>query len=62
MTKTEQIAKLKTQYPILRSGNEQEGYVDLSAQDYDLTIENWADNLLEKEADLAIVIGGHNRL
>jgi hypothetical protein len=53
MTKTELIAKLKTEYPVLRSGNEEEGYVDLSVQDYNLTIENWADNLLEKEAEKA---------
>jgi hypothetical protein len=50
MTKTKMIEQLKTQYPTLRSGSEETGYVDLTAEEYEATIAQWADNLLAAEA------------
>lgn len=49
-TKLEIIAELKTQYPTLRAGDDEQGYTDLSPADYEATIEGWADNVLAKEA------------
>lgn len=46
MTKDEAIAKLKVEYPILKKGNDQDGYEDLSAKEYEETINLWADNLI----------------
>ena len=52
-TKLEIIAELKVEYPTLRSGDDQQGYTDLSAADYEATIEAWADNLLREQTELA---------
>ena len=49
-TKTEKIAALKTEYPTLRVGDDERGYTDLSAADYEATIAAWADNQLAEEA------------
>ena len=51
MTKNEIIAELKTQYPTLRIGDEDQGYTDLDAKDYEATIAQWADNRLAEEAE-----------
>lgn len=48
-TKTDLVAKLKAEYPTLRVGTEEEGYVELSAKDYADQIEKWADALLEQQ-------------
>jgi hypothetical protein len=53
MTKAKMIEKLKANYPTLRSGSEETGYVDLSADEYEATIAQWADNLLASEAEEA---------
>jgi len=53
MTKAKMIEKLKTDYPTLRSGSDESGYVDLSADEYEATIAQWADNLLASEAEEA---------
>jgi hypothetical protein len=50
MTKQDKIAALKTQYPTLRVGSEETGYTELSAEDYEAKIAEWADNALAKEA------------
>lgn len=50
MTKAKMIEQLKTQYPTLRAGSEETGYVDLTADEYEATIAQWADNLLAAEA------------
>jgi hypothetical protein len=46
MTKAQIIAKLKTDYPELKTGNDDDGYVVMSKTEYDKTIDNWADNEL----------------
>lgn len=51
MTKNEMIKQLKAEYPTLRTGNEESGYTDLSADDYEATIAQWAENLLAIEAE-----------
>lgn len=52
-TKTEMIALLKAENPTLRIGNDNDGYTELSAADYDATIDEWADARLAKEAKLS---------
>ena len=52
-TKTEMIALLKEENPTLRIGNDNDGYTELSAADYDATIDEWADARLAKEAKLS---------
>ena len=49
-TKAEAIAAFKLEYPTLRSGNDEDGYEDLSPVDYEAQIEVWADNQLADEA------------
>ena len=48
-TKAGLIATLKAEYPTLRIGSDQTGYTDLSASDYEATIESWADKQLADE-------------
>ena len=43
-TKTELITELKSNYPTLRVGSEEDGYVELSTEEYNATIEQWADS------------------
>jgi hypothetical protein len=53
-TKAELISQFKTQYPTLKTGDEDNGYTDLDAAEYEATISAWADNLLAKEAEAAL--------
>jgi len=50
-TKSDKIAALKLEYPTLKSGSDEIGYTDLSASDYESTIESWAESLLAEEAE-----------
>lgn len=52
-TKLEIIAELKAQYPTLRSGNDEQGYEDLTADDYEATIQRWADNQFAEQNAIA---------
>ena len=52
-TKAEAIAAFKKEYPTLRSGDDERGYEDLSAVNYEATISQWADNQLSNEAKAA---------
>lgn len=49
-TKADKIATLKTEYPTLRVGSEEAGYTELSAEDYEAKIAEWADTELAAEA------------
>ena len=60
----EEIKKLKIEYPTLKTGNDQDGYIDLDAADYEATIDLWADNIIaaqeaeakaEAEADALLI-------
>jgi hypothetical protein len=50
MTKNQLITQLKKDFPTLREGSEEQGYIELSAEEYDARIEKWADNVLAKQA------------
>lgn len=52
MKKNEIIEQLKAEYPTLRTGDEESGYVELSAEDYEKTISQWAENFLASEAEI----------
>lgn len=52
-TKSDKIAALKTEYPTLKNGSDETGYVNLTAQEYEATIEQWADSILAAEAEAA---------
>ena len=49
-TKQEIIAELKLESPTLRVGNDDDGYTNLSAEEYETTIAEWADKRLAKLA------------
>jgi hypothetical protein len=49
-TKAEMIKQLKSEYPTLKSGDDERGYKDLSAADYEATISQWADSLVADNA------------
>jgi hypothetical protein len=47
MTKlNDKIAELKAQHPTLRVGDEENGYTELSPDEYEATINKWAANLV----------------
>jgi hypothetical protein len=52
-SKVEIIAELKTEYPTLRTGDDERGYTDLGSVDYEATIDAWADNLFANEVKAA---------
>jgi hypothetical protein len=54
-TKSDKIAALKAEYPTLKTGSDEAGYTQLSAEDYEATIAEWADNELAAEAKAAEV-------
>ena len=49
-TKQEMIDLLKIEFPTLQVGDEDSGYTELSVEDYETTIAEWADVRLVKEA------------
>jgi len=52
-TKAKMIELLKTEYPTLQMGDDEQGYTDLSPGDYEAQIAQWADARLAKEAKAA---------
>ena len=52
-TKSDKVAAFKAQYPTLQVGSDEAGYTELSAEDYEAKIAEWADNELAAEAELA---------
>jgi hypothetical protein len=52
-TKKEMISLIKAENPTLRSGSDEDGYVELTGSDYEAQIELWADLRLAKETKLA---------
>ena len=47
-TKTQIEARLKSEYPTLRTGNDKDGYTDLDKKDYDAKIAEWVQAHLVK--------------
>jgi hypothetical protein len=54
MTKNELIAQLKKDNPVIREGSDEQGYVELSAEEYYARISEWADNILAKEIEIQV--------
>ena len=52
-TKTEMIAIIKAENPTLQIGDDEQGYTQLNAEDYEAQIEAWADVRLAKETKKA---------
>jgi len=52
-TKQKMINLLKTEFPTLQYGNEEIGYTQLSDNEYDNIINEWADARLVKETQQA---------
>jgi hypothetical protein len=57
-TKKEMIDLLKAEFPTLQIGDEDKGYIELTAEEYETQISEWADARLAKkqakaEAELA---------
>ena len=52
-TKNEIIAALKAENPTLRTGSDEDGYVELTPAEYEATVEEWADSQLQQAAQLA---------
>jgi len=50
MTKQEMITELKKQYPTLKTGDDENGYIVLTSEEYEETISKWADAELAKIA------------
>lgn len=54
MTLKEIIAQLKLDFPVLRVGSDENGYTELSNDEYEIIIEQWANAELQKQTkDLA---------
>jgi hypothetical protein len=49
ITKNEMIEIIKTENPSLRIGDDESGYTELSAEEYEAQINEWADARLAKE-------------
>lgn len=52
-TKEEMIAIIKAENPTLRAGSDEYGYVELSPEEYEATVEDWANSRLAKAEKLA---------
>ncbi len=54
-TKAQMIAIIKKESPTLRTGSDETGYIELSLEQYEAQIAEWADARLAKEAKVAEV-------
>jgi hypothetical protein len=54
-TREEVIEELKAENPTLRTGSDEEGYVDLTPAEYEAIIAERADNVLADEAKAALL-------
>jgi hypothetical protein len=54
MTKEEMIKIIKAENPSLKTGNDNDGYVEIEGQEYDAIIEEWAINRLEHLAKVEV--------
>jgi hypothetical protein len=52
-TKAEMVAIIKAENPTLQVGDDEQGYTQLSAADYEAQITQWAENRLAKETKTA---------
>ena len=47
MTRDEIIADLREKNPVMKSGNDTDGYIEFTAEEYEAQINAWADYLIE---------------
>ena len=52
-TKIQIIKELKSEHPTLRIGDDEQGYTDMIAEDYDAVINGWADNLIAEQEEVS---------
>jgi hypothetical protein len=50
MTKNDKIVALKKEFPTIKIGSDETGYTQLDADEYEATIDQWADVELAKDA------------
>jgi hypothetical protein len=60
MTKDELITQFKIDYPTLQTGNDENGYTQLDAAEYEATLEKWADNVILEQTLLAEKQAAHD--
>ena len=48
-TKAQISAELKAEYPVLKIGNDEDGYTELNAKDYAAKISDWTDAVYAEE-------------
>jgi hypothetical protein len=48
MTRDEIIADLREKNPVMKSGNDIDGYVEFTTEEYEAQINAWADYLIEE--------------
>jgi hypothetical protein len=53
MTRDEIIADLKTKYPVMKSGNDNDGYIVFTDDEYEAKIQEWADYEMQVQTDKA---------
>jgi len=49
-TKAQIIKEFKAEYPTLKIGDDETGYVEMEATEYEVTIESWAESKLTELA------------
>jgi hypothetical protein len=49
-TKAQIVARLKSEYSTLRTGDDERGYTQLTSEEYEDTIQMWAENEVLAEA------------
>ena len=47
MTRDEIIADLREKNPVMKSGNDTDGYIEFTTEEYEAQINAWADYLIE---------------
>jgi uncharacterized GH25 family protein len=60
MTKNEIITQLKKDFPTIREGSDEQGYVELLAEEYEARIAQWAENMLAKQAEAQAKLDAQN--
>ena len=60
MTKNQLVAQFKKDYPTIREGSDEQGYVELSVEEYEARIAQWADNMLAKQAEAQAKLDAQN--
>ena len=62
MTLDQIIAKMKDEYPTLKAGSDEAGYVELSPEEYEAQILEWANNQFNQETKQAELAAARSAL